>query len=245
MAEETKKSTTTTKKRTTTSKPKVEEQPKTDPMVEQMQQMMAMMMAQQQQLMELMAKTQQQTQPVNTVIEEVVDEKPRNTKRQREDKRLTKQDLRRKYKGVDIYVTNVSQGMVIYQGRNMKYEWQHPGDIEVVTIEDIINMPKAYLNTPWLCLDGYENEDEVVDNIVEALKLNHIYEYIYTLQDMEENINNVDLKDIKEAIELSRKNGYDISMDLVILIDKKIRSGELTNYVFIGELEKLLGRKFL
>ena len=233
------------KKRTTTSKPKVEEQPKTDPMVEQMQQMMAMMMAQQQQLMELMAKTQQQNQPVNMVIDEVIDEKPRNTKRQREDKRLTKQDLRRKYKGVDIYITNVSQGMVIYQGRNMKYEWQHPGDVEVVTIEDIINMPKAYLNTPWLCLDGYENEDEVVDNIVEALKLNHIYEYIYTLQDMEENINNVDLKDIKEAIELSRKNGYDISMDLVILIDKKIRSGELTNYVFIGELEKLLGRKFL
>lgn len=233
------------KKRTTTSKPKVEEQPKTDPMVEQMQQMMAMMMAQQQQLMELMAKTQQQNQPVNTVVEEIVDEKPRNTKRQREDKRLTKQDLRRKYKGVDIYVTNVSQGMVIYQGRNMKYEWQHPGDIEVVTIEDIINMPKAYLNTPWLCLDGYENEDEVVDDIVDALKLNNIYEYIYTLQDMEENINNVDLKDIKGAIELSRKNGYDISMDLVILIDKKIRSGELTNYVFIGELEKLLGRKFL
>ena len=233
------------KKRTTTSKPKVEEQPKTDPMVEQMQQMMAMMMAQQQQLMELMAKTQQQNQPVNMVIDEVIDEKPRNTKRQREDKRLTKQDLRRKYKGVDIYVTNVSQGMVIYQGRNMKYEWQHPGDIEVVTIEDIINMPKAYLNTPWLCLDGYENEDEVVDDIVDALKLNNIYEYIYTLQDMEENINNVDLKDIKGAIELSRKNGYDISMDLVILIDKKIRSGELTNYVFIGQLSELLGRKFL
>ena len=243
MADEQNK--TTPKKRTTTSKPKVEEQPRIDPMVEQMQQMMAMMMAQQQQLMELMAKTQQQNQPVNTVVEEIADEKPRNTKRQREDKKLTKQDLRRKYKGVDIYVTNVSQGMVIYQGRNMKYEWQHPGDIEVVTIEDIINMPKAYLNTPWLCLDGYENEDEVVDDIVDALKLNNIYEYIYTLQDMEENINNVDLKDIKAAIDLSRKNGYDISMDLVILIDKKIRSGELTNYVFIGELEKLLGRKFL
>lgn len=236
---------TTPKKRSTTSKPKVEEEKTTNSLEDQMAQMMAMMMAQQQQIMELMAKTQQQTQPVNTVIEEVVEEKPRNTKRQREDKRLTKQDLRRKYKGVDIYVTNVSQGMVIYHGRNMKYEWQHPGDIEVVTIEDIINMPKAYLNTPWLCLDGYENEDEVVDDIVDALKLNNIYEYIYTLQDMEENINNVDLKDIKQAIELSRKNGYDISMDLVILIDKKIRNGELTNYVFIGELEKLLGRKFL
>lgn len=233
------------KKRTTTSKPKVEEQPKTDPMVEQMQQMMAMMMAQQQQLMELMAKTQQQNQPVNMVVDEVVDEKPKNTKRQREDKRLTKQDLRRKYKGVDIYVTNVSQGIVIYNGRNMKYEWQHPGDVEVMVIEDIINMPKAYLNAPWLCLDGYENEEELIDDIVQVLKLDTIYEYIYTLQDMDENINKVKIQDIKKAIELSKKNGYDISIDMVILIDRKIRSGELNNYVFIGELEKLLGRKFL
>jgi hypothetical protein len=62
---------------------------------------------------------------------------------------------------------------------------------------------------------------------------------------MEENINNVDLKDIKQAIELSRKNGYDITMDMVILIDRKIRSGELNNYVFIGQLSELLGRKFL
>lgn len=241
MADEQNK--TTPKKRTTTSKPKVEEQPKIDPMVEQMQQMMAMMMAQQQQLMELMAKTQQQNQP--KMAEGVVDEKPKNTKRQREDKRLTKQDLRRKYKGVDIYVTNVSQGMVIYQGRNMKYEWQHPGDIEVVTIEDIINMPKAFLHTPWLCLDGYENEEDVVNDIVEALKLEHIYNYIYTLQDMEENINDVDLDDVKRAIELSRKNGYDISMDLVILIDRKIREGVLTNYMIIGQLSELLGKKFM
>ena len=233
----------TPKKRTTTSKPKVEEQPKTDPMVEQMQQMMAMMMAQQQQLMELMAKTQQLEQ--KTQEEPQQEEKPRKTKREKSEQRRTKQDLRRDHKGKDIYITNVSQGMVIYHGRNMVYEWQHPGDVEVVTIEDVINMPRAYLATPWLCLDGYENDEELIDDIVSVLKLNTVYEYIYTLQDMEENINGVDLKDIKEAIELSRKNGYDISMDLVILIDKKIRSGELTNYVLIGQLSELLGRKFL
>ena len=79
----------------------------------------------------------------------------------------------------------------------------------------------------------------------DVLKLGHVYEYIYTLQDMEENINEVEIEEIEKAIVLSRNNGYDISMDLVILIDRKIRSGELTNYVFIGELEKLLGRKFL
>lgn len=242
MAEETKTSTTTKKR--TTSKPKVEEPKPQLSIEEQMAQMMAMMMAQQQQLMELMAKTQQQNEPVNMSVEEVV-EKPKKTKREREEKRLTKQDLRRKYKGVDIYLTNVSQGIVVYHGRNMKYEWQNTGDVEVVSIEDIVNMPKAYLGTPWLCLDGYENDEEIVDDIVSVLKLNHIYTYVYTLQDMEENINKVKLEDIKQAIELSRKNGYDISMDLVILIDRKIRSGELTNYVFIGQLSELLGRKFL
>lgn len=232
----------TPKKRTTTSKPKVEEQPKTDPMVEQMQQMMAMMMAQQQQLMELMAKTQQLEQKTEEPQQE---EKPRKTKREKSEQRRTKQDLRRDHKGKDIYITNVSQGVVIYHGRNMVYEWQHPGDVEVVTIEDIINMPRAYLATPWLCLDGYENDEELIDDIVSVLKLNTVYEYIYTLQDMDENINEVDIQDIEQAIKLSKKNGYDITMDMVILIDRKIRSGELNNYVFIGELEKLLGRKFL
>ena len=238
MAEETKKSTTTTKKRTTTSKPKVEEPKPQLSIEEQMAQMMAMMMAQQQQIMEIMKNQQQET-------EEVIEEKPRKTKRVRENGRPTKQDLRRKYKGVDIYLTNVSQGMVAYQGKNMAYEWKHNGDIEIVTIEDIVNMPKAYLRTPWLCLDGYENDEDMVDEIVSVLKLDHIYEYIYILQDMEENINDIKLDDVKKAIELSRKNGYDISMDLVILIDKKIRSGELTNYVLIGQLSELLGRKFL
>ena len=242
MAEETKKSTTTTKKRTTTSKPKVEEPKPQLSIEEQMAQMMAMMMAQQQQLMELMAKQQQE--PVNTVVDEVI-EKPKKTKRTRSENRITKQDLRRKYKGVDIYVANVSQGYVSYHGKNMTYEWKHNGDIEIVSIDDIINMPKSYLSTPWLCLDGYENDEEMIDEIVDVLKLGHVYEYIYTLQDMEENINEVEIEEIEKAIVLSRNNGYDISMDLVILIDRKIRSGELTNYVFIGELEKLLGRKFL
>ena len=242
MAEETKKSTTTTKKRTTTSKPKVEEPKPQLSIEEQMQQMMAMMMAQQQQLMELMAKQQQE--PVK-ITEGVVDEKPKNTKRVRNENRITKQDLRRKYKDVDIYVANVSQGYVAYRGKNMTYEWKHNGDIEIVSIDDIINMPKSYLSTPWLCLDGYENDGEMIDEIVNVLKIGHIYEYIYTLQDMEENINEVEIEEIEKAIALSRNNGYDISMDLVILIDRKIRSGELTNYVFIGQLSELLGRKFL
>lgn len=240
MAEEIKKTTTTTKKRTT-SKPKVEE-PKPQSIEEQMAQMMAMMMAQQQQIMELMAKQQQE--PVNIVVEEETIEKPKS-KRQRNTEKMTKQELRRKYKDVDIYLTNITQGIVSYKGRNMLYHWENTGDVEVVTIDDIVNMPKKYLHAPWLVIDGYENGQEIIDDIVEVLKLEPVYEYIDTIHDIHEDINSVTLEDIERAIKLSRKRGYDITLDLVVLIQRKIDSKELTNFHMIGELQKLLGRKFL
>ena len=242
MAEETKKSTTTTKKRTTTSKPKVEEPKPQLSIEEQMAQMMAMMMAQQQQIMELMAKQQQE--PVNVVVEEEVIEKPK-PKRQRNTEKMTKQELRRKYRDVDIYLTNITQGIVSYKGRNMSYHWENTGDVEVVTIDDIVNMPKKYLHAPWLVVDGYENPEEVIDDIVTVLKLEPVYEYIDTIHDIHEDINSVTLEEIERAIKLSRKRGYDITLDLVVLIQRKIDSKELTNFHMIGELQKLLGRKFL
>ena len=235
MAEETK---TTTKKRTT-SKPKVEEPKPQLSIEEQMAQMMAMMMAQQQQIMELMA---QKTQVVE--VAEVEEVKP-TPKRKRNAKGMTKQELRRKYKDTDIYITNITQGIVNYKGKNVTYYWGNTGDVEVVTIDDIVNMPKAYLHSPWLIIDGYENPQEVIDDIVDVLKLKEVYEYVDTIHDIHEDINNVELKDIERAIELSRQRGCDITLDLVVLIQRKIDSKELTNFHMIGELQKLLGRKFL
>lgn len=233
---------TTPKKRSTTSKPKVEEEKTTNSLEDQMAQMMAMMMAQQQQIMELMAKQQQ---PKGVVEEEEERKEQRKTKRTRSSNKMNKQELRRKYKDVDIYVSNVSQGLVIYQAKNNLYEWQNPGDIEIMTIEDIINMPRTYLHTPWVVLDGYENEEELIDDIVTVLKIEPVYEYIYTLQDMEEDIENVELDDIRKAIQLSRKHGCDISMDITVLVERKIRNKELTNYHMIAELGEILGRKFM
>ena len=242
MAEETKKSTTTTKKRTTTSKPKVEE-PKPLSIEEQMAQMMAMMAMQQQQIMELMTRQQE---PVAVQIEqEEKEEASKKPKRQRSEEKNTKQKLRQKYKDTEIVLTNITQGIVNYEGKNMKYHWENTGDSEVVDIGDIINMPKKYLHAPWLVIDGYENSEEVIDDIVNTLNLHDVYEYIDTIHDIHENINSVTLEDIERAIELSKKRGYDIRLDLTVLIQRKIDSKELTNFHMIGELEKLLGRKFL
>ena len=242
MAEETKKSTTTTKKRTTTSKPKVEE-PKPQSIEEQMAQMMAMMMAQQQQIMELMARQQE---PVAVQVEqEEKEEVSKKPKRQRSEEKNTKQRLRQKYKDTEIVLTNVTQGIVNYEGRNMKYHWENTGDSEVVSISDIINMPKKYLHAPWLVIDGYENSEEVIDDIVNTLNLHDVYEYIDTIHDIHEDINNVTVEEIERAIRLSKKRGFDITLDLVVLIQRKIDTKELVDFHKIGELQKLLGRKFL
>ena len=242
MAEETKKSTTTTKKRTTTSKPKVEE-PKPQSIEEQMAQMMAMMMAQQQQIMELMARQQE---PVAVQVEqEEEEEASKKPKRQRSEEKNTKQKLRQKYKDTEIVLTNITQGIVNYEGKNMKYHWENTGDSEVVAISDIINMPKKYLHAPWLVIDGYENSEEVIDDIVNTLNLHDVYEYIDTIHDIHEDINNVTVEEIERAIKLSRKRGFDITLDLVVLIQRKIDSKELVDFHKISELQKLLGRKFL
>ena len=245
MAEETKKS-TTTKKRTTTSKPNVEEPKPQLSIEEQMAQMMAMMMAQQQQLMELMAKQQQQQESINAVVEEEVVEKPKQKpKKQRKDDKRTKQDLRRDYKDTDIYLINITQGIVTYKGKNVTYEWQNTGDVEIVSIDDIINMPRPFLYEPWLVLDSYENPETIIDDIKEVLKLEPVYAYIEILQDLHEDIESVDVHEVERAIELSRKRGFDITLDIVVLVQKKINSKELTNFHLIAELERILGRKFL
>lgn len=235
---EAKKPSTTRKPRT--PKPVVDESPDMD-LQAQMQQMMAMMMAQQQQIVELM-KVQQDKKQEAPGIEEPT----RKTKKVRKDTgRMNKQELRRKYKGVDIYVANVSQGIVLHKAKNNKYEWQNPGDIEVMSIEDVINMPRAFLHTPWLCIDPYENDEEMVDDIINALALEDVYEYVYILQELDEDINSVGVDEIEHAINLSKKHGFDISVDIAILVERKIRQKELTNYHTIAELSKILGRNFM
>ena len=248
MAEETKKSTTTTKKRTTTSKPKVEE-PKPLSIEEQMAQMMAMM-AQQQQI--IMAMLQGQvTQPQTIEVEEepqqkeavkkdLVEEKPQ------EKMPKTKQDLRRKYKDKEIYVMNATQGAVSYQGRNMRYTWDSYGDLEPMSIDDVVNMPKSFLSTPYLIIDDYENGSDVKEDIENVLGIKNVNDYKNLIEKIEmENINEMNITDFSKVVEFTKNRGYDITLDLAILIQHKIDRKELTNYNLIGELSKLLGRKFL
>lgn len=248
--EQVKKPTTrksSTKKSTTKeTKPATETNTSVVDLQAQMQQMMQMMAQQQQMFMSMMQQSVGQTMEApQPVVEEVKPkEKTTRIKKVSEDRGLTKQGLRRKYRNTDIYVQSVFQGTVCYEGKNDMYEWEAIGDVVPMTIDDLINMPDGYLRNPWLTLDDYENDEETLDDIISCLGLENMYRSLYILTDLEENINAVDIKEFEEIINSNREKGGTLHFDATAIVQNKINTGELDSSSKIGQFEKILGRSF-
>lgn len=239
MAEENKEPVKKPTQRKTQSKPKVEE-PTVDmnAMALQMQQMMQLMAQQQEMIMKLQQQNQQKEE-----IEEVVEEPKKESKVRKatqEDRGLTKQGLRRKYKNTDIYLTSVFHGSVSFNGRNDTYSWSSYGDVQPVTVADLLEMSRfpKYLETPWLVLDDYENNEEVLEDVIACLGLEKMYRRLYILQELEENINKVDMEELAQIL----RETPSLKIDVCTIAQNKIQSGELENYRLISEFEKLTGR---
>lgn len=238
-----------TKKPTTTRKSAPKKQPPKEKVMEndlqaQMQQMMQMMAQQQQMFMAMMQQTQmQQAQPIQE-NEEKPKKQTRVNKGTVKDRGMTKQGLRRKYRDTDIYVQSVFQGSVFYKGKKDDYSWDIKGEVLPMHIDDVIAMPYKYLHEPWLILDDYENNEEVLDDIISALELEHMYRNLFILNELEENINNIDMKELKEIINDNKNKGGSLHLDVTAIVQQKINIGELNNIRKIGEFEKILGRSF-
>ena len=236
-------------KKTTPRKSAPKKQPPKEEVMEndlqaQMQQMMQMMAQQQQMFMAMMQQAQmQQAQPIQE-IEEKPKKQTRVNKGTVQDRGMTKQGLRRKYRDVDIYVQSVSQGTVCYKGKKDDYSWDVKGEVVPMHIDDVIAMPYKYLHEPWLILDDYENEDEVLEDIISALELEHMYRNLYILNELEESINKVDMKELEQIVKENKNKGGSLHLDITAIVQNKIDSGELNNIRKIGEFEKILGRSF-
>ena len=236
-------------KKTTPRKSAPKKQPPKEEVMEndlqaQMQQMMQMMAQQQQMFMAMMQQTQmQQTQPIQET-EEKPKKQTRVNKGTVKDRGMTKQGLRRKYRYTDIYVQSVFQGSVFYKGKKDDYSWDIKGEVLPMHIDDVIAMPYKYLHEPWLILDDYENNEEVLDDIISALELEHMYRNLFILNELEENINNIDMKELKEIINDNKNKGGSLHLDVTAIVQQKINTGELNNIRKIGEFEKILGRSF-
>ena len=242
MAEEKEVKKTTTRKPRT---PKSEVQESSEPSIQDQMNAMMQMMAQQQQMFAMMMQQMQQPKGViekdEDAKEEPKQQKVRPAKREKTGK-VTKQQLRRKYKDVDIYLINVTTGTVGYQGKHEYYSWEDNGESIPVTIDDLIGMNDFFLQTCKLTLDEYENEPEVLDDIIQCLELQEAYDYLYLLNDLDEDIENVSPKRVKEIV--NSENGRSLRADIATLVQQKIEKEELTNGKLIKQYEEILHMNF-
>ena len=160
------------------------------------------------------------------------------------DRGITKQGLRRKYKNKDIYVQSAIVGTVCYNGKNDVYEWDNKGEVVPMAIEDIVAMPDSYLHNPWLVLDDYENDEEVLDDIIQCLGLEDIYRRLYILTELDEDINSVDMREFERLVNESKAEGGTLALDATAIVQDKINKGILDSYSKIEKFEKILGRSF-
>ena len=132
-----------------------------------------------------------------------------------------------------VEVRSVYDGGVTYDSPKTKisYFWTNKGDIEVMTIEEVLTMnstrPKC-LSVPWLAVND--------QRVIEGLGLGKVV-------DMIEKIENTDAlieMDLNELEELIKSLNPEQKNNLRDEITKKIEANEIDSYVVVVTLKRLL-----
>ena len=137
-----------------------------------------------------------------------------------------------KIKDEMVDVRSVMDGKVIYVSpkTHIKYKWLEKGDIEQLTIEEILAMDskKMFLRTPLLVV-----EDE---RVVEALGLKEINKLVDKVEDIDQLVE-MDLDEKKKTI---NELPFDYKRNLRDEISKKIENSEIRDYVVVQTLKRIL-----
>ncbi|MDY5852969.1 MAG: hypothetical protein SPK28_01905 [Bacilli bacterium] len=136
-----------------------------------------------------------------------------------------------KIKDEMVDVRSVMDGKVIYVSpkTHIKYKWLEKGDIEQLTIEEILAMDtkKMFLRTPLLVV-----EDE---RVVEGLGLKGINKLVDKVEDIDQLVE-MDLDDMEKTI---NELPFDYKRNLRDEISKKIENSEIRDYVVVQTLKRI------
>ncbi len=215
-----KRKTTTTKKKT---EPKVEQKVEDTvdykALFEQMQEQMKMM---QEQMKMMEVKKEEKVETAQEVVNK--------------NEKWNKAKLM-KIKDEVVEVRSCFDGVVGYTSPKTRtaYKWIEKGDIEVLTIEEILamNTKNIFFQTPLLIVED--------DRIVEALGLKNIYEAVQKIENIDELIE-MDLEDIEDIIgRLSNDHRNNLRDEIA----KKIKNAEIRDYVVVQALKRILNIEFV
>lgn len=131
-----------------------------------------------------------------------------------------------------VPVRNILDGKVIYISpkTKIKYKWLEKGDIEYLSIEEVLAMDskKLYLRTPLLIV-----EDE---RIIEGLGLKKLYKDIELVENIDEliELEEEEIERIIKGLSVGCKN------NLRDEVNKKIKNCEIRDYMIVNMLKRLL-----
>ena len=131
-----------------------------------------------------------------------------------------------------VEVRNVYNGKVVYNSPKTKinYAWLEKGDIEVMSIEEILTMhtKRKYLEEPWLAIDD--------ERIIEGLGLEKAVNIIEKVEDTEALVK-MDIQELEKLIDdLNRNQKLNLRDEVVI----KIKANEIRDYATVVALKELL-----
>ena len=202
---------TETKKKTTAKK---KAEPKTEPKKEGVDMSTMMTPEMMAMFMKFMESQQQEVKPMNV-----------------KEEKWTKASLYN-IKNEMVEVRNVLDGKVVYVSpkTKLKYKWLEKGDIEILSVEEILAMDskKIFLRTPVLVIDD--------ERVIEGLGLGKVYRDIELIENTEK-LEELDIDELKEFVEgLSDECKNNLRDEM----NKKINNYEIRDYMVVDTLKGLL-----
>lgn len=202
---------TETKKKTAAKK---KAEPKTEPKKEGVDMSTMMTPEMMAMFMKFMESQQQEVKPMNV-----------------KEEKWTKASLYN-IKNEMVEVRNVLDGKVVYVSpkTKLKYKWLEKGDIEILSVEEILAMDskKIFLRTPVLVIDD--------ERVIEGLGLGKVYRDIELIENTEK-LEELDIDELKEFVEgLSDECKNNLRDEM----NKKINNYEIRDYMVVDTLKGLL-----
>ena len=172
-------------------------------------------------MMQMFMKFMESQQKTEVMATSVAEEKPVKWRKA----------MLNKIKDEMVDVRSVMDGKVIYVSpkTHIKYKWLEKGDIEQLTIEEILAMDtkKMFLRTPLLVV-----EDE---RVIEGLGLKGINKLVDKVEDIDQLVE-MDLGDMEKTI---NELPFDYKRNLRDEISKKIENSEIRDYVVVQTLKRI------
>ena len=172
-------------------------------------------------MMQMFMKFMESQQKTEVMTTSVAEEKPIKWNK----------SMLNKIKDEIVDVRSVMDGKVIYVSpkTHIKYKWLEKGDIEQLTIEEILAMDtkKMVLRTPLLVV-----EDE---RVIEGLGLKGINKLVDKVEDIDQLVE-MDLDDMEKTI---NELPFDYKRNLRDEISKKIENSEIRDYVVVQTLKRI------